>query len=84
MRELNILGTYNIRDLDGYATSDKKIIQYGALIRAGNLDKLPETSQTELLDYGVKTIIDVRDEWEAENYPNPFEESTNIDYHNLH
>ena len=83
MRELDIAGTYNVRDLGGYATLSNGVLTYHALIRAGNLDKLTEASQQQILDYGVKTIIDVRDEWEAKHYPNPFENSATVSYHNL-
>ncbi|GAB5489968.1 MAG: tyrosine-protein phosphatase [Phototrophicaceae bacterium] len=83
MRELDIVGTYNVRDLEGHITASGDFFESHVLIRAGNLDKLSEESQQKLLEYGVKTIMDVRDEWEAEHYPNPFEHSKAISYHNL-
>lgn len=83
MRELDILGTYNTRDLGGYITQSNKIIKYCALIRSGNLDKLPKNSQQMIIQYGVQTVIDVRDEWEAEHYPNPFQGSEEVHYYNL-
>lgn len=83
MPELKVEGTYNMRDLGGYITKDDDIVKHKTLIRSGNLDKLPETSQNTLLDYGIQTIIDVRDEWEAENYPNPFVSYDEVKYYNL-
>jgi protein-tyrosine phosphatase len=53
------------------------------LIRAGNLDQIPASSQQQLMAMGVKTIIDLRDEWEVEHYPNVFAQSQNVNYVNL-
>src|SRR5690606_34189317 len=72
-----------LRDLGGIAVSDSYIIKANALLRSGNLDKLPKESQRHLLDYGIKTVIDLRDEWEIEAYPNVFENSDSVIYHNL-
>lgn len=82
-RNLQIDGTYNIRDLGGYPIGDHVTTKSHMLIRAGNLDQLPMSSQQQLIDYGVKTVIDLRDEWEVENYPNVFAQSTVVKYLNL-
>ncbi len=83
MTQLDIEGTYNIRDLGGITVSDTACIQSNILLRSGNLDKLPGKSQQELIDYGVKTIIDLRNEWEAAYYPNRFRDSGQVHYYNL-
>lgn len=83
MRKLDIKGTYNVRDVGGMLTKDGATLQEKVLIRSGNLDKLPEASQKKLLDYGVRTVIDVRDEWEDASYPNVFQDSDDVIYHNL-
>lgn len=83
MGYLDIRGTYNIRDLGGTIVSDSETIKNTVLLRSGNLDKLPEKSQQQLIDYGVKTVIDLRDEWEIDLYPNIFENSDAASYHNL-
>lgn len=83
MSQLAVEGTYNIRDLGGLLTSDGQSIKHRTLLRSGNLDKLPESSQQALIDYGVKTVIDLRDEWETEFYPNVFENSDLVSYHKL-
>jgi protein-tyrosine phosphatase len=72
---LDFEGGYNVRDLGDYPTKDGHSTQQHVLIRAGNLDKLSAVSQQQLIEYGVKTIIDIRDEWEAVNFPNPFAKS---------
>lgn len=83
MNSLHVDGTYNIRDLGGYPIADSVTTKSHMLIRAGNLDQLPISSQQQLIDYGVKTVIDLRDEWEVENYPNVFAHSPVIKYLNL-
>lgn len=83
MQKLQIKGTYNVRDLGGYITEDGKTTKVGMLIRSGNLDKLPQASQQQVIDYGVRTIIDLRNEWEQRHYPNVFTVASQITYHNL-
>ncbi|MGB7342377.1 MAG: tyrosine-protein phosphatase, partial [Phototrophicaceae bacterium] len=83
MQQLNVIGTYNIRDLGSYPTLGGQRTRKQWLIRSGNLDKLPIASQQQLYDYGVRTIIDIRDEWEVEHYPNVFSDSMDVTYHNL-
>lgn len=83
MRGLSVKGSYNTRDTGGLKTSDGTVTQHKILIRSGNLDKVTEDGQKYLLDYGLKTIIDLRDEWENEYYPNVFEHSDRVSYHNL-
>ncbi len=79
---LTIEGTYNIRDLGGFPVDGGKT-RSRAFIRAGNLDQLLPQSQQQLIDYGVKTVIDLRDEWEARDYPNVFAQSQSVCYLNL-
>lgn len=83
MQKLHIEGTYNIRDLGGYTAKDGKTTKAGILIRSGNLDNLPQASQQHLIDYGVRTIVDLRDEWEQRHYPNVFTEASQVTYHNV-
>jgi protein-tyrosine phosphatase len=83
MRSITVNGTYNVRDLGGYETAHGTQTKWRMLIRSGNLDKIPVSSQQQLIDYGVATVIDIRDEWEAVHYPNVFANSTDIKYRNL-
>jgi protein-tyrosine phosphatase len=80
---LDVEGGYNVRDLGEYPTKDGHSTQQHVLIRAGNLDKLSAVGQQQLIEYGVKTIIDIRDEWEAVNFPNPFAQSGEVTCLNL-
>ena len=83
MRHLTVEGSYNVRDLGGYPTQDGHHTRWRVFIRAGNLDKVSPTGCQQLLDFGLKTIIDLRDEWEAQNFPDVFAHSTTVQYLNL-
>ncbi|MCA9893701.1 MAG: tyrosine-protein phosphatase [Anaerolineae bacterium] len=83
VHHLKLEGTYNIRDLGGFPVEGGGITRQHVLIRAGNLDKLPTDSQNQLIKYGLKTVIDLRDEWEIRDYPNVFAHSETVTYLNL-
>jgi len=83
LHTINVTGTYNVRDLGGYRTTTGSQTKGHMMLRSGNLDKIPISSQKQLIDYGIRTVIDIRDEWEAENYPNVFVDSSQINYLNL-
>ncbi|MEO8395517.1 MAG: tyrosine-protein phosphatase [Chloroflexota bacterium] len=75
-RHIEIEGGYNVRDLGGYPTADGRVTRSHVLVRAGTLDKLTPRGQRQLADYGVRTIVDLRDETEAREYPDLFVPST--------
>lgn len=68
-RNLSWEGCYNARDLGGLATADGRQTQRRALIRADLLGRLTPRGKEQLLDYGVRTIIDLRSPAEAEKDP---------------
>jgi protein-tyrosine phosphatase len=80
---LMIEGSYNVRDLGGYPTTDGRATRAKVFIRAGNLDKVSPAAQQQLIEYGVKTVIDLRNEWETEHFPNVFSQSNKVTYINL-
>ncbi len=82
-RVIQVEGGFNVRELGGYATSEGRVTNARTLLRAGCLDKLSEAGQQQLIDYGVKTIIDLRDEWEVQEFPNVFAQSTAVKYVHL-
>jgi protein-tyrosine phosphatase len=63
---------YNVRDLGGFPTEDGRQTRWRALVRADTLCRLTEAGQRALLDYGVRTVIDLRLPEEVEREPNPF------------
>ena len=75
-RHIEVEGGYNVRDLGGYPTEDGHITQWHRLVRSGTLDKLTSRGEQQLADYGVKTIVDLRDEWEAQHYPDLYTSAT--------
>jgi protein-tyrosine phosphatase len=83
VRHIDLEGGFNVRDLGGLPTHDGRLTSEFMLIRAGSLDKLTLQAQQKLINYGVKTIIDLRDEWEVRDYPNVFVNSTDVQYWNL-
>ncbi|MCA0458164.1 MAG: tyrosine-protein phosphatase [Chloroflexi bacterium] len=83
MRHLTIEGSYNVRDLGGLVTHDGYTTRWQTLIRAGNLDKVSAAGCQYVMDYGVRTVIDLRDEWEIEAYPNVFASVSGIHYANI-
>jgi protein-tyrosine phosphatase len=80
---LQFEGGYNLRDLGEIPTSQGQITRKGIFIRSGNLDKLSISAQEQLIQYGVKTVIDLRNEWECRDYPNVFAQSNRVLYRNL-
>ncbi len=71
-RHLPIPGTYNIRDLGGYPTSDGRMTRWRTFLRADALHRLSPEGQQVLLDLGLDTVIDLRFAKELEESPNVF------------
>jgi protein-tyrosine phosphatase len=80
---IKLEGGYNLRDLGELPSSTGKATKRGVFVRAGNLDKLSKAAQSQFIDYGLKTVIDLRSEWECQNYPNVFAQSSHVQYKNL-
>ncbi len=70
---------YNIRDLGGYRAKDGRAIRRGALVRADNLCRLTEPGRRALVEYGVRTIIDLRFPEELAVAPHPFANGSSPD-----
>jgi len=82
-RHLPLPGTYNVRDIGGYRTHDSRTIQWRTLWRADSLHRLPPEAQVTLLDYGVRTVIDLRRSDELQAAPNVFAASSAVTYCHL-
>jgi protein-tyrosine phosphatase len=83
VRQLELAGAYNVRDVGGYPTVDGKQTRWRRLMRADSLHRLPEESQRALIAYGLGTVIDLRRPSEAAREPNVFAGSAEVRYHNL-
>jgi protein-tyrosine phosphatase len=68
-RDLAWEGLLNVRDLGGHSTEDAGETQYGRVVRADSIRRLTDAGWRALLDYGVKTIIDLRTDQELEADP---------------
>ena len=80
-RHLDLEGAYNVRELGGYQTSDGRITRWKTFLRADSLHRLPAESQAALIDYGVRTVIDLRQSQEIQDSPNPFFGSSEVKYY---
>ena len=61
----------NARDLGGLAVGSGGETAWRRVIRADNLNKLAPAGVAALVAYGVRTVIDLRDPFELEKFPNP-------------
>ncbi len=82
-RHLKLAGCHNLRELGGYTTSDGKQTQWSTLLRSDSLHRLPVSSQQQLLDYGVRTIIDLRTPSEVNRKEYALSNASEIKYFNL-
>ncbi|HVN60098.1 MAG TPA: tyrosine-protein phosphatase [Gaiellaceae bacterium] len=60
MRALVWEGCRNVRDLGGLPTEDGGETRFGAIVRSDNLRRLSESGWQALLDYGIRTAVDLR------------------------
>ena len=79
-RHLDVDGAYNIRDLGGYPTADGRKTRWRTFLRADSLHRLTAESQQALVDYGVRTVIDLRRSVQVQEQPNVFADSADVEY----
>jgi hypothetical protein len=63
-RHLDWPACWNIRDLGGLATRDGRRTVYGGVVRADGVDRLTVEGWSALWEYGVRTVVDLREEGE--------------------
>ena len=83
IRILDVEGAYNVRDLGGYRTADGKTTHYRAFLRADGLHDLPESAKTDLIEYGVRTVIDLRRTFETVETPNALAGMEGVEFFHL-
>jgi protein-tyrosine phosphatase len=71
-RLLNWEACLNTRDLGGYPLLDGGQTRWGSLVRSDNIAQLTLAGQQSLIDYGIRTIIDMRFAGELARQPTPF------------
>jgi protein-tyrosine phosphatase len=74
MRRLAWEGLLNARDLGGYPTADGRQTRWGAVVRSDSLAALTPAGRQALLDYRVRSMVDLRLPAEVARRPNPFAE----------
>ncbi len=82
-RHLALEGSYNIRDIGGYATLDGHSIRWRTLLRADSPNNLSLVNQRILLNYPIHTVIDLRRSSELQESPSIFAQSSLIKYANI-
>ncbi len=70
-RELRFEGCHNVRDLGGLSTRDGKRTRFGSVVRADSIDYLTSSGWETLHSYGIRTIIDLRNENELKGVDRP-------------
>ena len=80
-RHLPLKGSYNIRDLGGYQTSNGGVTHWKTILRSGDMHSLTLESKAALVDYGIRTVVDLRRDAELKENPNGFANSPSIAYH---
>lgn len=62
-------GTANFRDVGGYATVDGKHVKRDVLFRSDDLAGLSDTDLDTFAGLGIKTVYDLRHDYERASYP---------------
>lgn len=68
-RDLVWDGCLNVRDLGGHTTEDGGETRYGAIVRADSLHQLTQDGWQAVVDYGIRTVVDLRMDEEREGDP---------------
>jgi len=69
-RRLSWEGCLNVRDLGGHTTEDGRETRMRAVVRADSVRRLTERGWEQLVEYGIRTIVDLRVQSElAEDAP---------------
>lgn len=61
----------NVRDLGGIRSATG-FTRWRSVVRADNLDRLTDEGLRAIRDYGIRSVIDLRAEWEIARFPYPF------------
>src|SRR5574340_1108294 len=81
-RHLDLEGSDNTRDLGGYPLPTGST-RWKTFLRADNRDRLSPASQQTLLEYGLTTVIDLREPPELVHWPDVFARRSEVHYLNI-
>ena len=82
-RHISLDKSYNVRDLGGYATTDARRTRWRTILRGDALHRLTTVAQAQVIDAGVRTIVDLRWSFELAEAPNVFAGSPAVRYYHL-
>ncbi|MCU1488819.1 MAG: protein tyrosine/serine phosphatase, partial [Acidimicrobiaceae bacterium] len=68
-RRLPLKGTYNVREIGGYATRDGSTVGWGLLLRGDALHRVDDAGRGTLAEFGLRTSVDLREHAEREEMP---------------
>lgn len=77
-RSIILSSVFNFRDIGGYHTRQNKQMRWGKIYRTSSLFNLNHHDHEYLRRLGIKTIIDLRNEFEYYNYPSEFQAESMI------
>lgn len=80
---LPLVGTHNTRDLGGLPASDGRMVARGRFLRSDSISNLTPADEDFLYDYGVRTILDLRDEHEVKRSPDKLVGRPGVTYRNI-
>jgi hypothetical protein len=60
-------GCYNVRDLGGLRTTDGREVRRKTLVRGDAVDRLTDEGWSAMWDYGIRTVIDLRNDDERDS-----------------
>lgn len=78
-RRLAVDGTYNIRDLGGYATATGETL-WRRVLRSDGLHRVDPNGMALLRQAGLRTVIDLRHGHELKEQPNPLAGQDGVTY----
>ena len=79
-RHLLLDGTRNVRDVGGYRASGGRRTRWRTLLRSDELTRLPAHARAQLIELGIRQVIDLRWPDELERAPNVFVRSDAVRY----
>jgi protein-tyrosine phosphatase len=83
-RWLDLPGTENVRDLGGLPTTDGRHTRFGMVLRADTVQELaPDAARWLRTDYGLRTVVDLRTQLEAQREGRGPLAAEPVTYHNL-
>ena len=76
-------GAHNVRELGGLPAKDGRQTAWHRFLRADSLEELTDRDAEMLLEYGVRTVIDLRSPSETMQHPDYAGLLTRVKYHNI-